>query len=100
MCLSCLLVPVRPRGSEDPAWAAFSAHLDSHFRGNERRLVQRRCKPKFIALLKHVPFTSIVNPLTPPLSPAGRGSRPCSRHTRGSIRPKLALAVRNDDSSS
>src|SRR5262249_39089335 len=35
-------------------------------------------------------------PPHPTLSPAGRGSRSCSRHARGSIRPKLALAGRRN----
>ena len=35
---------VRPRGSGDPVLAEFSA-LGPRFRGDERRFVQRRCKP-------------------------------------------------------
>jgi hypothetical protein len=47
--LNRLLLPFVPAEAGTQLLAEFSA-LDSRFRGNERRLVQRRCKPKFIAI--------------------------------------------------
>jgi hypothetical protein len=53
MSLNHLLLPFVPAEAAAEAGtqllAEFSA-LDSRFRGNERKMVQQRCKPKFIAI--------------------------------------------------
>src|SRR5215831_3452537 len=45
MSLNRLLIPFVPAEAGTQSLAEFSA-LDSRFRGNERKLIQRRCKPK------------------------------------------------------
>jgi hypothetical protein len=48
MDLNRFQIPIVPAEAGTQSLAEFWA-LDSRFRGNERRLAQRRCKPKFIA---------------------------------------------------